>query len=113
MVFVLGNSAGFWLVDIVVLPMGLLTPSPPWVLSLTLPLGNLCLVHWFATASGLHLSGSGRLSQETAINQAPVCRYFLASTKCLGLVTVYGMDPQVGQSVDGLSFWLKVDFICY
>jgi hypothetical protein len=25
---------------------------------------------------------------------------------CLGLVTVYGMDPQVGQSLDGLSFSL-------
>jgi hypothetical protein len=31
---------GFWLVDIVVLPMGLQTPSAPLVLPLALPLGK-------------------------------------------------------------------------
>jgi hypothetical protein len=29
--------------------------------------------------------------------------HFLASTIGLGLVTVYGMNPQVGQSLGGLS----------
>ena len=33
---------GVWLVDIVVLPMGLQTPSAPSVLPLTPPLGSLC-----------------------------------------------------------------------
>jgi hypothetical protein len=54
-----------WLVDAVVLPMELQTPSTPSVLALTPPLGPL-------TQSGcmhLHLcwSGSGRASQGTAI----------------------------------------------
>jgi hypothetical protein len=31
-----GSSGGYWLVHIVVLPMGLQTPSAPWVLSLLL-----------------------------------------------------------------------------
>jgi hypothetical protein len=35
---------GVWLVDIIVLPMGLQTPSAPSVLSLTPPLGTLCSV---------------------------------------------------------------------
>jgi hypothetical protein len=39
---------GFWLVDIVVLPMGLETPSAPSVLSLTHPLGSLYSVQWLA-----------------------------------------------------------------
>jgi hypothetical protein len=41
-----GSSGGerVWLVDIVVLPMGLQTPSTPSVLSLTPLLGTPCLV---------------------------------------------------------------------
>jgi hypothetical protein len=39
-----------WLVDGVVLPMGLQTPSAPSVLSLTLPLGTLCSVQWLAAS---------------------------------------------------------------
>jgi hypothetical protein len=37
-----GNSVGVWLVEIVVLPMGLQIPSVPWVLSLVPSLGTLC-----------------------------------------------------------------------
>ena len=43
-----GNSGGVWLVDIVVLPMGLQTPSAPSVLSLTPPLVSPCSVGWLA-----------------------------------------------------------------
>jgi hypothetical protein len=39
---------GIWLVDIVVLPMGLQTPSTPSVLYLTPPLGTPCSVQWFS-----------------------------------------------------------------
>ena len=38
----------YWLVHIVVPPMGLQTPSAPWVLSLAPPLGTLCSVQWMA-----------------------------------------------------------------
>jgi hypothetical protein len=37
---------GYWLVYIDVPPMGLQTPSAPWVLSLDPSLGNLCSVQW-------------------------------------------------------------------
>jgi hypothetical protein len=36
------NSRGYWLVHIVVPPIGLQTPLAPWVLSLAPPLGALC-----------------------------------------------------------------------
>jgi hypothetical protein len=42
---------GYWLVHIVVPPMGLQTPSAPWVLSLALSLGNLCFVQWMAVSN--------------------------------------------------------------
>ena len=45
-----GSSGGIWLVDIVVLPMELQTPSAPSVLSPAPPLGSLCSVQWLATS---------------------------------------------------------------
>jgi hypothetical protein len=39
---------GVWLVDIVVLPIGLQTPSAPSVFSLNPPLGTPCSVQWLA-----------------------------------------------------------------
>ena len=39
---------GYWLVHIVVPPMGLQTPSAPWVLSLAPSLGTLCSLQWMA-----------------------------------------------------------------
>ena len=53
------RGGGVLLVDIVVLPMGLQTPSAPSVLPLTPPLGSLYL--------HLYWSGFGRVSQGTAI----------------------------------------------
>jgi hypothetical protein len=35
---------GYWLVHIIVRPMGLQTPSAPWVLSLGPPLETLCFI---------------------------------------------------------------------
>jgi hypothetical protein len=42
-------GGGFWFVDIIVLTMGLQTPSTPSVLSLTPPLGTPCSVQCMAT----------------------------------------------------------------
>ena len=39
-----------WLVNIIVLPMGLQTPSAPLGISLTHPLGSQCLVQWLAAS---------------------------------------------------------------
>jgi hypothetical protein len=41
---------GYWLVHIVGPPMGLQTPSAPWVLSLAPSLGTLCSVQWIAVS---------------------------------------------------------------
>ena len=96
---------GYWLVHIVVPPMGLQTPSAPWVLSSS-SIGDLVLSPMVGREHPpLCLSVTGRASQETPIRllSASTCwhpQYFL------GLVTIYGMDPQVGQSLDSLSFSL-------
>ena len=56
---------GVQLIDTIVLPMGLQSPSAPSVLPLTLPLGSLGSVLWlWVFASVL---GAGRTSQRTAI----------------------------------------------
>jgi hypothetical protein len=83
-----------WFVDIVVLPMGLQNPSAPSALSLIPPLGTLFSFQWLAVS--IHLWQS--LSGDSYI------RFLSASTfwhpqQCLHLVTVYGMDPQVWQSL--------------
>jgi hypothetical protein len=46
------NSGGYWLVHIV-LPIGLQTPSAPWVLSLAPSLGTPCSVQWMVVS--IHL----------------------------------------------------------
>jgi hypothetical protein len=57
---------GYWLVHIVFPPMGLQTPSAPWVLSLAPSLGTLCFVQWMAVSIYFWMLGTGRASQETA-----------------------------------------------
>jgi hypothetical protein len=77
---------GLWLVDIVVLPMGLQTPSTPSVLSLTSLLGTLCSVQWLAASIHLCICKAlaGPLRRQPY--QAPVSKHFLASTivSCFG-----------------------------
>jgi hypothetical protein len=46
------GGSGYWLVHIVVPPMGLQTPSAPWVHSLASSLGTLCYVQWISV--GIH-----------------------------------------------------------
>ena len=65
---------GYWLVHIVVPPMGLQTPSAPWVLSLAPLLGPMV----DCKHPLLYLSGTGRTSQETAISGS--CQKALVGT---------------------------------
>jgi hypothetical protein len=84
--------------------MGLQTSSAPSVLLLTPPLRTSLLSPMVSfDLLPLHLSGSGRVSQETDISGS--CQQALL-TSHLDLVSVYGMDLQVGQSLDSLSFSL-------
>jgi hypothetical protein len=83
---------GVCLVDTVVFPMGLQTSSSIGDPMLSPMVGCKHLP--------LYLSGSGRDSQ---LYQDPVSKHFLASAIVSGLVPVYWLDPQVGNSLDGLS----------
>jgi hypothetical protein len=76
----LGVLGGVWMVDIVVLPMRLQTPSTPSVLSLTHLLGTLHSVQWLAVSIHLCICKAlaGPLRRQPY--QAPVSMHFLAST---------------------------------
>jgi hypothetical protein len=70
---------GIWLVDIIVLPMGLQTSSVPSVLSLTpplgTPLGTQCSVQWLAVS--IHLCICQDLAEplRRQLYQAPVSKH--------------------------------------
>jgi len=70
------EALGYRLVDIVVLPMGLQTPSAPLVSSLNSPIGDPVLSSKVGCKhSPLYLSGSIGASRETAISGS--CQYAL------------------------------------
>ena len=77
-------------------------PSASSVLPLTPPLES----QWLAVS--IHISIGQDLAEPLGrqLYQAPVSKYFLTTTICLGLVSGCGMDPQVGLSLDGVSFSL-------
>jgi hypothetical protein len=76
--------------------------SAPSVLPLTPPLGSLCSVRWLAVSLCICICQALVETLRRQLYQAPVSKHFLTST----IVTACGMDPQVGQSLDGLSFSL-------
>ena len=69
-----------WLIDVVVLPMGLQTLSAPSVLSLTPPLGTQCSVQWLAASINLCICQVLAEPLRRQLYQAPVSKHFLAST---------------------------------
>jgi hypothetical protein len=88
------------LVYIVVPPMGLQTPSAPWVLSLVPPLGTLCSVQWLALS--IHLCICQALAEplRRQLYPAPVSKDLLAST----IVSGFGdciRDESPGGAVSG------------
>ena len=92
------RERGVWLVDdIILLPMGLQTPSAPSVLPLTPPVGTPHSVQWLAVNICLCICKALARPLRRQVHQAPFSKHFLISTIVLGLVTVYGMNPQVGQ----------------
>ena len=97
---------GYWLVHIVGPPMGLQTPSVPLVLSLGPPLETLCSVQWLADT--IHLCICQALAEplRKQLYQVPVSKQLLASTIVSGFGDCIWDGPQVGQSLDGLSFSL-------
>jgi hypothetical protein len=90
---------GFWLVDIgVANPFSIFSPFSSSSIGDPMPSPVVGLEHLT-----LYLSGSGRVSWETCI---PGSSHFLTSTIMSVLVSVYGMDTQVEQFLDGLFFSL-------
>ena len=75
----------FWLVDIVVLPIGLQTPSVLSVLSLTPPLETPYSVQWLAASINLCIYQALEEPLRKIMYQAPVSMHFLASTIVFGL----------------------------
>jgi hypothetical protein len=89
----------YWLVHIVVPPVGLQTPSSRWVLSLASPLGTLCSVQWMVMNIHFCIYQALEKPIRRQLYQAPVVKNLLASTIESGFV-----DPQVRRSLDSLSF---------
>ena len=84
-----------WMADIVVLHIGLQTPSVPSVSSLTLPMGTLCSVQWMTVS--IHfciLQEVIELLRRSYMRLLSACTY-CQTEQCLDFVTVYGMDPQM------------------
>jgi hypothetical protein len=71
---------GYWIVHIVVPPMGLLTSSAVWILSLDHSLRILCSVQWMAVS--IHFCICQALTQplRRQLYQAPISKHLLAST---------------------------------
>ena len=98
-----GEWGGVWLVNIVVLPMGLQTPSTPSVLSLTPLLGTPRSFQWLAV--NIHLCICEALAEplRRQLYQAPFSMHFLAST----IVSGFGnciWDESPGGAVSGWPF---------
>jgi len=97
---------GFWLVDIVVFPMGLQTSSDPSVLSLTPPWGTLFSVQWLAVSICLCICQVLAEPLRRQLYQAPDSKHFLASTTVTGFGGCVWDESSGGTVSDGLSFSL-------
>ena len=88
------------LVDIVVLPMGLQSPSAPSVLPLTLPVGSLGSVQWLTARTYLCIGQALAELLKEQLYQVPVSKCFLASA----IVSGFGVcrwDGSLGGVISG------------
>jgi hypothetical protein len=92
---------GIWLVDSVVLPMGMQTASAPLVLSLIPPLGTPCSVQWLAASIHLCICQAPAEPFRRQLYQAPISKYFLTS-KIVSVLTIW--DGSSGGSVSRWPF---------
>jgi hypothetical protein len=104
-----GTSRGVWLVNIVVLSMGMKTPSAPSVLSLTLLLGTKCSVQWMATSIHICICQSLAEALRRQLYQAPVSIHFLAST----IVSGFGVCIWDGSPSGTISGWPFHQFLLH
>jgi hypothetical protein len=94
---------GYWLVHIVVPPMGLQTLSASWVLSLAPSLETLYSVQWMAVSICLCICQALAESLRRQLYQAPVSKHLLASTIVSGFSDCI-WDGSPGGTVTGWLF---------
>jgi hypothetical protein len=94
---------GYWLVHIDVPPMGLQTPSAPWVLSPAPSLGNLCSVQWMIVSIHFCIFQALAEPRRRQLYQAPVSRLLLASAIASGFVGCL-WDGSPSMAVSGWLF---------
>jgi hypothetical protein len=98
-----------WLVDIVVLPMGLQTPSAPSVLFLTCPLGSSCSVQWLVVSICFCICQALAEPLRRQLYQAPVSKLFLAST----IESGFGVCIREGSPGRAVSGWPFLQFLLH
>jgi len=103
-----GELWGIWLVDIV-LPMGLQTPLLPSVFALTNPLGFPRSVWCLAGCICLCISQALTEPLRRQPYQAPVCKYFLASS----IVSGFGVSRWEGFLGVAVSGWPFLQFLIH
>ena len=86
--------------------MGLQNPAAPSALILTPPLGSLCSVCWLAVSICVCIGKALAQPLRRHPYHALVSKHFLSSAIVTGYDGCIWMDPQVGQSLFGLSFRL-------
>ena len=92
---------GYWLVHIVVPPVGLQTPLAPWVLTLVPLLVTLSSVKWLAESIHLFICQALVELHRRQLYQAPVSKHLLASKNSVWILWLYmGWIPMWG------SFWM-------
>ena len=96
------------MVFLVVLPMGLQTPSAPSILPVTPPFWSPCSVQWLVVNIHICIGQDQAQSLRRQLYQDPVSKHFLA----LAVVSGFGvcmLDEYLsGQSLNGLSAPLLV-----
>jgi hypothetical protein len=90
---------GYWLVHIVVPPMGLQTPSAPWIFSLAPSLETMCSVQWIVVNIHLYICQVLVEPLRRQLYQTPVNKHLLASTIVSGFGGGLWEGGQVGQSL--------------
>ena len=99
------------MVHIVAPPMGLLTPSAPWVFSLVPPLGTLCSAHWLSVSICLCIYQALAEPLRRQLYQVPVSKHLLASTILSGFDGCL-WDGSPGRAVSGWSFLSLCSTLC-
>ena len=101
------SLGGYWIVHIVVPPIGLQTPLAPWELSLTPPLGALCSIQYLTVSIHFCVCQAPAYLTRDSYIRVLLAKSCWCMQWCQHLEADYGMDPQVWQSLDGPFFHLS------